>query len=207
MGRDKALLDWGGSPLLFHVLSSLTRVQPAFTELLIIGDRCEYRGFGARVVADQYPGAGPLGGIATALRACSTEAIFVVACDMPFLRPELIGAMIQLASSELVDAVVPRRRGDDTGQGPGGVFETLHAVYRPSCLPAIENRLARGERQVVSVLRDVRVLPVTESWLRKRDPDLRSFVNVNRPEEYAQAAKSLSGGSAGRQLCLDDEGD
>lgn len=185
MKRDKALLDWNGKPLIAHVLDQLQQVRPQFHSLMIVGDREPYHQFGVEVVPDLLPAAGPLGGIATALRTISGDAVFVVACDMPFLNPRLIGAMLEFETD--ADVLVPWRSSEETSQGLGGVFEGLHALYRRSCLPAIERRLAEGDRQVVSFYDDVRVEIVTERWMKIFDPDLRSLINVNRPEEFEDA--------------------
>jgi molybdopterin-guanine dinucleotide biosynthesis protein A len=69
--------------------------------------------------------------------------------------------------------------------------EPLHALYRKSCLPAIEAALNAGRRRAVSFLQDVNVCYLDEGVLRQVDPELRSFRNVNTPQEWAQAARDL----------------
>ena len=49
----------------------------------------------------------------------------------------------------------------------------------------MERRLAAGERRAASFLADLSVRWVTEAELERFDPQLRSFVNVNTPEERA----------------------
>ena len=63
-------------------------------------------------------------GIASALLYATTDYVFVVGCDMPFIRKETITYMVDQAHGE--DIVIPRT---DAG------YEPLHAVYNRSCLP------------------------------------------------------------------------
>ena len=74
-----------------------------------------------------------------------------------------------------------------------GYEEPLHALYHRRCLPAIEARLAAGQRRVISFMPDVRTLYVQEEDLRAVDPQLHSFFNTNTPEEWAEAMRLLAG--------------
>jgi molybdopterin-guanine dinucleotide biosynthesis protein A len=91
---------------------------------------------------------------------------------MPFLCPALIRHMGALAGS--ADVVIPRVID----------YEPLHAVYTPACLEPITRVLAAGGRNA-GILAEVRARILEEPELRRFDPELRSFVNVNTPEEYA----------------------
>ncbi len=69
----------------------------------------------------------------------------------------------------------------------GAQLETLHAVYRKSCLGAIEARLVAGRLKIVGFFDEVRVVEIAESEVaRYRDPAI-VFMNVNTPEELARA--------------------
>ena len=68
------------------------------------------------------------------------------------------------------------------GKGGAFIWQTLQAMYRPSCLPAIDRALAAGKRQVISFFADVRVTPVDEAWIRRIDPEMLTFLGVNTPE-------------------------
>ncbi|MDQ4044050.1 MAG: molybdenum cofactor guanylyltransferase [Chloroflexota bacterium] len=178
MGTDKASISLGGMTLLERALAIVREVAD---EVFIVGDRPSYHRYGVRVESDAFPGAGTLGGIATALRVASNPRVLVVACDMPLLSPELLKAMVELPVKD--DVVVPWLPVEHERQGGKGTYETLHAIYRRDCLPHIERRIADGELRVVGFFDDVRVRMLDEDWLRQYDPDLRSFRNANTPEE------------------------
>jgi molybdopterin-guanine dinucleotide biosynthesis protein A len=188
MGTDKALLPLRpGDPPLAQVV--LDRVRAVASEATIVAaERPAYARFGVPVVPDRFPGAGTLGGIATALAAASHEHCLVVACDMPFLNPALLRWLAGLPRD--YDALVPRLPGESR-QGGDFVFQTLHAIYARSCLPAIERRLGDGQLRVVGFFEEVRVRVAGEREVRALDPDLRSFFNANTPEAAAEARRWL----------------
>ncbi len=140
----------------------------------------------ARVVSDEYRDAGPLAGLHAGLRAAAYDTVLAVATDMPFVSHRLVEIMA--VACRQADAVVPRL------QAPGFALpqpEPLHALYRKGCVPAIEAALDTGRRRVVSFLQDVDVCYLDEDILRQADPELRSFRNVNTPEEWARAEEEL----------------
>ena len=137
-------------------------------------------------MADAYPETGTLGGIATGLQVTPGWAA-VVACDLPLLSAALMGWLAGLAAEQeggqdRWDAVVPV---------VDGYAEPLHALYHRRCLPAIEARLAAGQRRVISFMPDVRTRYVAEPELRALDPELWSFFNTNTPEEWDKAMEVL----------------
>lgn len=173
MGADKAFLDISGTPVIGRVLRVLSGL---FRRIIIVTNSPErYKGYDARVVKDSLGIRGPLTGIYSGMLASGDEYNFVVACDMPFLNPGLVSYISGLA--EGYDAVVPR---------VGGLPEPLHAVYRISLLPAMEKRLHGGKRQITGIFSDALVRYVSEEEIRRIDPELRSFVNLNTPEEYKE---------------------
>ena len=173
MGQDKAALALDGEPLLSRVVRLLEAAlgQP----VMVIGppERAALAP-GARVVPDARPGLGPLGGIVSALQAASTPHIFVAACDMPFLRPALVRYVASLAFG--YDVVVPR-----SARGT----EQLCAVYEQGCVAAIQARLAASDRAVAPLYAQVRTREVAPAEWAAYDPDGRSFININTPEEWA----------------------
>jgi hypothetical protein len=85
-----------------------------------------------------------------------------------------------------VDAVVGR---------PGDRMEPLPGLYRGTCLQAVERELVRGERSLSELLASLRVHALSAEALRSRDPDLRSYVNINGPGDLAQA-RAMAGHAA-----------
>jgi len=169
MGRDKAFLPFGGGTLVEAVAA---RLREAGTDVLVVArDPAPFEALGLRTVPDALPERRSLVGIYTGLLHAGGPA-FVCGCDMPYLSPPLIRHMGGLAAS--ADVVMPRLKD----------YEPLHAVYTPACLEPIRHVLAVGGRNA-DVLASVRARILEESELRRFDPDLRSFLNVNTPEEYA----------------------
>lgn len=187
MGRDKALMTLDGRTLLERAIAAVASIAD---DTFVVGDRAPYHQFGIPVVADVFPGAGPLGGIATALRHASHEHVLVVACDMPFLSLPLLRAMA--AQSRDYDVLVPVTSSSPGDPRAASTYETLHAIYGRAILPAIELRIGCGELRVVAALAGLAVRELPEAWLRTYDPALRSCVNANRPDDW-EAAKALLG--------------
>lgn len=174
MGRDKALVDFRGAPLIARQLALL---RPLF-ERVVVGanDPARYRPFGVEVVPDLLPERCALTGIHAVLSAARTDHAFVVACDLPFLNSRLIEALLERRAGN--DVVVP-----ESDQG----LEPLHAVYSRACLPAIEACGRRGAWKVSGFYPSDRLL----RW-RVRDGDWavdgRSpFLNVNTPGDLRAA--------------------
>lgn len=193
MGTDKALLPLrpGDPPLLRVVLERVAAVVDDIT--IVASGRPQYAAFGVRVVPDRLEEAGTLGGIATALMTARHDRCLVVACDMPFLNVDLLRWMADQPRD--YDVLVPRLPGESR-QGSGFVFQTLHAVYGRDCVPAIERRLATGQRQVIGFFEDVRVRTVELDVIEGFDPDQRSFFNANTPEAAREARRLLDGRAA-----------
>ena len=184
MGRHKALLDFDGLTLLERTARTLEMLRPAVQEVFVVGEWPEYQALTLRIVPDDFPNAGPLGGLATALRAARSNRVLVVACDMPRLSERLLAAMLDAVGDEQV--LVPLVR--DTEGVPR--YEALHAIYERGCLPSIEDRIRAGDLKATSFYPFVTVREVDEEWLRAHDPDLGSLTNVNTPEELANVIRN-----------------
>lgn len=173
-GEPKALLDLGGRRIIERVVDALAAVLPDV--MLVTNTPDAYAFLGLRMVPDVHPGAGSLGGIYSGLRAATGGAAFTVACDMPFLRPEIVRLVVERAAD--ADVVIPR---------VGEQLETLHAVYGKRCLPAMEARIAAGRLKITGFFEDVRVVEIPEAEIaRIADPAI-VFMNVNTPDELARA--------------------
>lgn len=179
MGRDKALLDLGGRPLIAVVAE---RLRAVVGEVIICADQVErYAPFADRCVPDVYPGVGTLGGLHAGLAAAAHEWAIVVGCDMPFIRPALLAWFVAAAANS--DLAILRH--------PDGRVEPLHAVYHRRCLSAIEAAIVAGERRADAFHAGLRVRYVSPEELAPLDPNLWSFRNLNTPEEWRTAQGDL----------------
>lgn len=180
MGENKALLLFLGVPLVKRVVE---RVRPIAVELLVTTNQPEaFEFLQLPLVADTYPGSGALVGLHTALAAASQPYVAVVACDMPFVNPELLAYQLEILVTERVDLVIPQ-----TEQG----YEPFHTVYRrETCLPAVTSALDGGLKRMISWYPQVKVRELKMDELQRFDPDGRAFLNVNTPEEFREAEKT-----------------
>ena len=172
-GRPKALIQLGGRSIVERVVAALT---PVVDDVLVVTNTPELYAFlGLPMVADVYPDHGSLGGIYSGLSAAG-EIAFTVACDMPFLHPEVVRLVVARAGEG--DVVIPR---------VGEQYETMHAAYGKACLPHIEERLRAGRLRIVGFFDRVRVVEIGEAEIaRFRDPAV-AFMNVNTPDELERA--------------------
>jgi len=173
-GQPKALLDLGGRRIIERVVDVVAAVTG---EVIVVTNTPElYQFLGLPMVPDVFPDHGSLGGIYSGLEAAVGEAAFTVACDMPFLHPDV--ARLVIARAHEGDVVIPR---------VGEQLETMHASYAKRCLPHIADRLRSGRLKIVGFFEEVRVVEIPEADVaRHRDPAI-AFMNVNTPEELARA--------------------
>ena len=177
MGSDKATLLLGELTLLQRVVAI---VAPLFGEL-VVSVREQRTDIDWPQICDQHPNAGPLAGLCAALEHARTPWIFALATDMPFVR----SALIELLATRRAgfDAVVPVVAGHP---------QPLAAFYSTNCLAPIRARLEEegGKRSLRAVLDRLNVCYVGESELIAADPGLRSFFDLDTPDDLAAARRS-----------------
>jgi molybdopterin-guanine dinucleotide biosynthesis protein A len=197
MGTQKALLPVppAGKPLVVHVIEALQSLRLSGT-VVVANDPAVAEavagpaGRGVRCVADIWPGAGPLGGIAAGLMECQGWAA-VIGCDMPLVNAAVVGLLAHMAQE--TDAA-GARRWDAVAPLIRERTQTMHALYHRDILPIIEEMIKAGELSVRTLLARVQVRYVTEAEIAGVDPAMRSFINVNTPEEWAAVQPMLRGG-------------
>jgi molybdopterin-guanine dinucleotide biosynthesis protein A len=136
-----------------------------------------------RAIADDWPGCGPLGGIATALRASDAEWNLIVACDLPYLTREWLEYLLQRGRDSAEEAVVAMNLTAANKRGA----EPLCAMYHKGCAPSIRRALERGVRKVTDGLAELRVEMMEPAKWKDFDSDGLLFKNVNTPADYEEA--------------------
>lgn len=88
-GQDKPLLSLGSDKIIDHLL---TRLKPQTGEVVISCSRnvARYEAYESRIVVDEAPDEGPLGGLQSAFKAVNTEWALTCPGDIPFLTSELV---------------------------------------------------------------------------------------------------------------------
>lgn len=176
MGRPKALLLFDGEPLIVHIVRTL---KSLFTDIVIVAaPGQELPSLSVTLVHDEEAYQGPVAGIYYGLKAASREVGFVTSCDVPFLNLSLISYLI----AQIVDYDVVVPYWEDR-------LQPLHAVYRRSVAPLLQEQLEHGELRPISLYKNVRTREILEGEIRGFDPDGMSFLNMNTPEDYQAALK------------------
>ncbi len=174
MGRDKALLEWGGRPLLEHIL---LRLRVAFEQLVVVGGRPEWVTLPEiEWLPDDHPGAGAAAAILTVLRRLQCPC-FVCACDMPWVHAELGRWLVEQGSDSAVH--VPRWQGR---------AQPLHAAWFPKAVATLEACLQEGERALWRILQRMEEVGILrwaeEAAVARFDAEGRCFVNLNTPQQW-----------------------
>jgi molybdopterin-guanine dinucleotide biosynthesis protein A len=185
-GRDKALVEFDGEPLIARLCRALQSATGA--PVRIIGDAEKYSQLGVECVPDRWPGEGPLGGIITALMAniASRDPAhpnswsLIVGCDMPFLTAEWLSHLAKRTTTSPAEVIVPK-----STYG----LEPLCASWRASSLPVLTHVFEGGVRRVTDAMQNIsmEVLDATD-WKRFDNND-RLFWNMNRPADYEEAIR------------------
>ncbi len=184
MGRDKAFLKIGSFTIVEH---QLQRLKPLFEEILLSANFPDkFSHLGLEIVQDYIPGRGPLVGIYSSLLRAKHPYLFAIACDMPFISPELITYMKENCKN--YDVTVP-----ETERG----LEPLHAIYSKTCLTVMKKHIDNnGKGRVIEFFPEVKVRVINQEEI-SRIPGgevgvaLPPFLNFNTPEEYNKALELL----------------
>lgn len=191
MGRDKALLELHGRPLIEHALDKLRAL--GFSPF-IVGSRPDLVEF-APVIADIHPNTGPLGGIEAALAASDSDQNLFLAVDLPLLPIEFLRWMIDRVGQSNALATIPRLQSHP---------QPLCAVYIKTLLPHIEAALAAGDNKIMHAMEraagatnqpidsfDLESIAASQSWAQPI-PLHRWFHNLNTPADVEKAVLEQS---------------
>lgn len=167
MGRDKALMEVGGEPLVARVARA---ARAAADEVLLIApdSKC-FESLGLPIVCEETPGLGPLEGLRVGLAAARHDWALVLACDLPNLEAPVLQRLLDFRGG--VDAVVPQ-----TARG----LQPLCALYHKRVLGQIEAALKEGERALHIALEGVQLVSPTAAEMGVGEA---FFDNLNTPED------------------------
>ncbi|MFC2097498.1 molybdenum cofactor guanylyltransferase [Bacteroidota bacterium] len=176
-GKEKALLKVNGKEI---ITSILEKYENLFEEILIVTNettKYNYQNKKIRVVSDKIKNTGPIGGIHSALSYSTKEAVFVVACDMPFINTEMIRKVIDYYKKNNFDAVVPKT---------GNNLEPMFSIYNKSSLKSLNSFISTNNFYIRKFLDKIKVgyLEIQENEFSKKN-----FTNINTPEDLESLNK------------------
>ena len=176
MGRDKALVELAGRPMISHVADAL---EAAGCRVTVIG-RSD-RPAGLHSVPDSPSGRrGPVAGLATALRVAAGAPVVLVGVDQPFVRPQTVRSLLDVTDG---DAVVPVDRGKR---------QPTCGVYWPNCSAIVDDLLTgQDDPSLYAVLDRVPLHEIGADTWRGWEEDGRSWWSVNTPDDLATAEARL----------------
>ncbi len=181
MGMPKAALAFGRQTILERIVAEIARF---FAQVIIVAAPTEVDPYsqkmrdGVITIHDQTAYAGPLDALRRGIEAAKHEVVFACSCDLPLIDGRTARELCAMLDG--YDAVIPKI---------GGRMQPLCAVYNRRCAAALSSMSARGVTRVRDIAQVVNVRIVDEVELRRFDPELRSFFNVNTREDYQQALR------------------
>lgn len=164
MGRNKALIRYGGKTIIEYVLAAIP--APAEHIKVITNEKEPFAFLPVALIADVYPQLGPISGIHAGLRDSSFQFNFFIACDMP------------LISSEVITFILNRHQDEDILglQSPRGP-EPLCTIYSRNCVPVVEDQIARGNYSLHNLFKRVPSVFI-------EPPDFARLFNMNTPHDF-----------------------
>lgn len=173
MGRDKALIPWGGSTLLSHARDQMRQITPA---TYIVGGP-EAGDAEETVLADRFPGQGPLAGIHSALCHTETDWNLVLALDLPLVNAKLLAFILERC--DRAEQAVAIRLGSH--------LQPLCAAYNRALLSQIEDHLNAGDLSIHRLLERASTRIIEEEELLAAGFRGEMLLNVNTPEDLKRA--------------------
>lgn len=166
-GQKKLFLRYAGETFCQRILHACDCLPAVY---LSVDKKEPYQDAGLPMVEDRWKGIGPLGGIASGLRECKEDALFVMACDMPMIDRETVERMLKAyEESKNLPVLVAAQNGR---------VHPLFGIYPKWVLPYAEELIREGDYRIMHLLERAgyRTLEL--------ERESRAMENINSTEEY-----------------------
>jgi molybdopterin-guanine dinucleotide biosynthesis protein A len=150
---------------------------------------------GVPMVGDIVKHKGPMTGILSALVTLEPPEIFVTACDMPFIKPQLVKYIVNKWTQSKGNSSLITRNPSSKKEWDAaipvfdGKSQPLLGIYSKRIIRNMEDAIKKGNRSLREFLKKLDVLYIGEEEVRAIDPEGKSFVNINTLEDYEKAIK------------------
>ena len=181
-GRDKALVEMDGTPMLLRMRALLGEIT---NQVNVIAAPDKYAALGIIGVADRWDGQGPLAGIITALLTTGesdrkAQWNLIIGCDMPFLTRDWVAYLVAKAQASSAEVVAPQ-----SAQG----LEPLCACWRTTAAANLQNAFDEGVRKVTEAMKRLQMEVLDEADWKRFDATGRLFWNMNTAPDYEEAKR------------------
>ncbi|MCQ2441745.1 MAG: molybdenum cofactor guanylyltransferase [Oscillospiraceae bacterium] len=166
-GNKKLFLSYNGEAFFQRILRAFAPFEQVY---LSVDEKAPYEGANLPMIVDRYQAIGAMGGIYSALRECTEEALFFVACDMPHIDAETVQRVIEAYHSNpgltLVEA--------------DGRIQPLFGIYPKVLLPVVERQIQLKNYRMRSLLEQIPYNTVSLT------AGSHAADNINTVEEYKE---------------------
>lgn len=168
LGENKAFIEIGNSKIFDLILKT---VSGLFREIIVVTNSPEdFSSYKEIIVTeDYYKNMGPIGGIHAALIKAESSAVFVIACDMPFIKAEIISEICNFFYSNPSDILVPVVNMKN---------EPLHAIYTKKILPEIQKLASSQSNKAIR-----NIFPLVNTQYIEIKKRIISFSNINSHDD------------------------
>jgi molybdopterin-guanine dinucleotide biosynthesis protein A len=153
---------------------SIERIKDLFDDVLVVVKENSQCIEPYICVYDNFSEYAPIFGLYSGLKTSKSFINLILACDMPFVKRELVHFLLEKAEKSDADALVPV---------VNGYYEPLLAIYKKSCIEAIEKQIKVANLKTTGFYPHVKLEAVPEEEIKTFDPELQSFVNINTKED------------------------
>jgi molybdopterin-guanine dinucleotide biosynthesis protein A len=179
-GKNKALIKVGDESIIYKIYKIY---KDLFDEIILVTNEPSlFIENGIFTVTDIFNVRSSLTGIHSGLFYSSNKNVFFSACDTPFLKKVLVETILAQIENK-IDVVIP-----ETSAGR----EPLCAVYSRSCLKPIEMQLFNNDFKIQNIFKNLRIKKIKEDEIKKVDPEMLSFFNINSQDDLERALKLMA---------------
>lgn len=178
--KNKAILKLNKKCLIDIVISKLKHIVG--DNIIIVGPPEKYPSY-KQVVPDLFNQRGLLVGLYSGLKSSTSRYNLVVGCDMPFLKVELLQYLRDKIDSS--DIIIPH--------STKSFIEPLCAIYSKDCLNIMERNIEAGILSIRRIFPYLKVKYIKAKEIKRVDPELNSFFNINYKEDFVRAEELIKG--------------
>ena len=178
-GKDKTLEKLNGKSLTEILANKLLEVSDDVMIISKNSEKFDFKNDKIRFLTDFTEKQSPLAGIITALKNARNNKVFVISADTPFLKPALISFLAKYSDDfDIVLTVVNEK------------INTLCGLYDVKVADSFKEGFDSGKYKILDNFENFKVMYINDdSEIKKFDPELLSFININTKEDFEYAKR------------------